>query len=176
MIKLSTLLGLLAVPTVMGAEVVSATPSFSRAMVRSDIETSKAVVIEKCGRNPLLNIEVLDIEPWAPLVKGQPTTIELKGNLQRDITQGATMTVHARWNGIKLIEKTVDICDSIASIAPCPIKAGEFYFKDTMDLPSFLPSGNYQVSISAKTAGGKDNIFCGTVKGSVRADDSEKLN
>lgn len=139
----------------------------SRDLIVSDV--AMAVQIEKCGSNPLLDITSLDISPFAPLVKDKPTTIEFSGYLKKDITRGSKMTVLARWNGIKLIEKTVDICESVKEFATCPIKAGNFHYKDTIDIPQFVPAGNYQISISAKSANGKDNIFCGSIKGTVQS-------
>ncbi len=153
-----------------GVEENSVSPTSSSATTSTPdvVGLSDRVPIRTCGSNPALVINELEISPFRPMRRETPTRFSIRGELKKDITAGATMNVVVRFNGLKLLDKTVDICQSIEDHASCPIRKGKFNYADVVKIPGFVPAGQFEITFSARSGDSKDNIFCGTVTAELR--------
>lgn len=71
---------------------------------------------------------------------GQTLTIEAKGTLTEEITEGAFVLLEVKYGLITLIRQNVDLCEQIENVdLKCPLKKGELTLKKQVELPSQIP-------------------------------------
>lgn len=100
-----------------------------------------------------------------PPKKGEKVKVEVKGKLTGEISKGAKVTYSVKLGLIQLTKKTVDLCDTLASIKDkdipkCPVKAGDIVLSKEHDFPSEAPAGKYTIEAEAVAADGKTTILC----------------
>eukprot|EP01025_Chloroclados_australasicus_P045956 TRINITY_DN50706_c0_g1_i1.p3 TRINITY_DN50706_c0_g1~~TRINITY_DN50706_c0_g1_i1.p3 ORF type:complete len:227 (+),score=31.94 TRINITY_DN50706_c0_g1_i1:44-682(+) len=95
-----------------------------------------------CGSSSdhLKNLQI-SVTPDPPK-KGQDVTIAASGTLDEEVSSGK-ITVEVEFLGIKVVNKTLDLCQTISKYQQCPIKQGPLSVKLTESLPSDAPSGHY---------------------------------
>lgn len=112
------------------------------------VEEPKAVEIVagphfwSCADSPLFEIQKISITPAAP-TPGKPVSISATGT-SKEVISGGTLKYEAGIDGIPLIHQTKQLCDVLkeAHLA-CPVAAGPVDISLDINLPSFIPAGNY---------------------------------
>ena len=72
--------------------------------------------------------------------RGATLVIKASGTLKKDIEAGAYVTVEVKYGYIKLIQKTIDLCENAGQVdLECPVKSGEMILTKEIDLPKAIP-------------------------------------
>lgn len=103
---------------------------------------------ELCNTYQAFKIDSVELLPSAP-VKGRPLTLNVKGFLEKDVTDGSKLMVFFKFMRIDLFRKRYDICNELDNTddAPmkCPIQTGKKTWSYTFDIPNNMPNGNYEI-------------------------------
>ncbi|KAG2217556.1 hypothetical protein INT45_006723, partial [Circinella minor] len=93
-------------------------------------------LIKHCGDdNDLLTIKEIKLNPDPPRA-GEKLTVDFKGTLKEDVSDGTTIEVTVKYGVVQLIKKKFDFCDEASKIdEECPIKKGELNITKDVDLP-----------------------------------------
>ena len=76
-----------------------------------------------------------------PQVAGRDINLVTTGNLKTVVTQGAKMTVQAKFGPIPVMTQTFDICEISAQHGThCPLQPGTQSFYLTVNIPSIAPA------------------------------------
>lgn len=121
------------------------------------------------GENPLvyceaaddyiLDIDYINIKPNPPVI-GQSFTIEAKGDLKQNVTEGAYIKLEVSFGFIKLVQQTVGLCDNVGAVnLTCPIEKGEVKIVKEANIPKEAPPGQYTVKADVYTVDDK-KITC----------------
>ncbi|KAK9459847.1 ML domain-containing protein [Lipomyces oligophaga] len=93
----------------------------------------------------LVDIKYLNINPNPPQ-KGEDLYIEGEGYLYDTITEGAFVEVEVRYGFIRLVKETIDLCEQLEKADhSCPLEKGTIKFSKSVELPSEIPPGKYNV-------------------------------
>ncbi|KAJ3174522.1 Phosphatidylglycerol/phosphatidylinositol transfer protein [Geranomyces variabilis] len=114
---------------------------------------SRDVQIANCGSSSdAFHLTSLDFSPNPP-VSGQPITVHLVGSLDKAIAVGASADVTVSLGFFPVINKHIDICDTLAKAnISCPVAVGPVDIIETMTLPAGIPSGTYTIKLDATNA------------------------
>jgi hypothetical protein len=122
----------------------------------------------KCG-DGIFTINSVDASPY-PLVPGGTTNIVVNGSLSAQFNSG-TYTIAVLSGATQLYSKSGDLC-SLSSKFTCPHQAGPVELTQDFAVPSYAPSGDYTVKISA-VQGDNTAAFCFTFPISIQANKKE---
>eukprot|EP00013_Stygamoeba_regulata_P006865 CAMPEP_0177633866 /NCGR_PEP_ID=MMETSP0447-20121125/3066_1 /TAXON_ID=0 /ORGANISM="Stygamoeba regulata, Strain BSH-02190019" /LENGTH=142 /DNA_ID=CAMNT_0019135555 /DNA_START=183 /DNA_END=611 /DNA_ORIENTATION=- len=101
-----------------------------------------ADVWKSCGSgSDHVKINSVTITPDPPK-KGQSLSITANVTLDEQLTAG-TLHVELKYSIITVLNKTLDLCDTIQPYQACPIAAGNYQRTVSEDLPSDIPAGHY---------------------------------
>jgi len=101
------------------------------------------------------------VVPYPP-VSGQNITILASGSTDETITEG-TVNVDLFFEQVNLLNQTFDLCAILNGLGiTCPISQGPLSFKIGQNLPSGLPTGQYNAIVNANDAKGQE-LFCVSV-------------
>lgn len=107
----------------------------------------------------ILDINYINISPNPPVI-GQSFSIEAKGNLKQNVTEGAYIKLEVSFGFIKLVQQTVGLCDQVGAVnLTCPIEKGEVKIVKEADIPKEAPPGQYTVKADVYTVG-DEKITC----------------
>ncbi|KAJ3153122.1 Phosphatidylglycerol/phosphatidylinositol transfer protein [Geranomyces variabilis] len=111
------------------------------------------VKITNCGSaGDAFHLTSLDFLPNPP-VSGKPITVHLVGSLDKAIAVGASADVTVSLGFFPVINKHIDICDTLAKAnISCPVAVGPVDITETMTLPAGIPSGTYTIKLNANNA------------------------
>jgi len=112
---------------------------------------SSPVLVCDIDAAQILDIKYLKIDPNPP-VKGESLYIEAEGVLSDTIYEGSFVEVEVRYGFIRLVKETIDLCEQMEKAEKsCPIEKGVIKFSKSVDLPSEIPPGKYNVIARAYT-------------------------
>ncbi|KAM0250011.1 hypothetical protein ACHAQJ_008818 [Trichoderma viride] len=104
--------------------------------------------IEYCNADrdgDLIVIEKVDLAPNPPK-PGQALLITASGDVKRTVTKGAYVKVVVKYGLIQLLSTTADLCEQLGNVdLSCPLEPGEMTITKSVDLPSAIPPGTYNV-------------------------------
>ncbi|KAL7933696.1 putative phosphatidylglycerol/phosphatidylinositol transfer protein precursor [Trichoderma chlorosporum] len=104
--------------------------------------------IEYCNANRdgnLIDIKKVDLAPNPPK-PGQELLITASGNVKETITKGAYVKLVVKYGLIQLLSTTADLCDQLGNVdLSCPLEQGQMTITKSVDLPSAIPPGTYNV-------------------------------
>jgi hypothetical protein len=121
------------------------------------------------GENPLvyceatddyiLDIDYINISPNPPVI-GQSFSIEAKGNLKQNVTDGAYIKLEVSFGFIKLVQQTIGLCDQVGAVnLTCPLEKGEVKILKEAEIPKEAPAGQYTVKADVYTVA-NEKITC----------------
>lgn len=91
------------------------------------------------------SVEYIRIKPDPP-VKGESLTVDFKGYLYEEVTEGSTVDVKVKYGAIKLLQKQFDLCEEAKQVnRTCPIEKGDFHLIHTADIPKDIPPVSFEV-------------------------------
>jgi len=113
---------------------------------------------KNCGSSSdLAKVTNAQADMWPPQ-KGKPLSFVANATLAASIPD-ATYEAQVKWNGIKIVDQKGKISDF--KNVTLPIPAGNYGIAKKVDIPSWVPSGQIDVHVSAKsTASGNPQIAC----------------
>lgn len=90
------------------------------------------------------------------MYSGKTLTINASGKVLEKIEQGAYVDVVVKYGLIKLVSTQVDLCEQTkeANIT-CPIEKGDLKVTKSVEIPSPVPIGTYNVHADVYTSTGK---------------------
>jgi len=80
------------------------------------------------------------------------------GSLDEVVSGGSIHSV-TYWNGIKVLDTTLDLCSTMKDQDPCPWQVGSFLFKQTQTMPAGAPSGKYKEVVTV-TDQSQQQVMC----------------
>jgi len=96
-------------------------------------------------QDDILTIKEVVLAPNPPQA-GHDLIIQAKGEISKDIEDGAYILLTVKYGLIKLISTTADLCEQIANVElECPVKKGELEIEKVVSLPGEIPPGKYTV-------------------------------
>lgn len=102
-------------------------------------------------RRDVVEIKRVDLSPNPPL-PGQTLDIKASGTVKKTILPGAYLSVTVKYGLITLVHKTFDLCEQIGNVdLECPIEDGQLEVVKSVDLPSAIPPGTYNVMADVYT-------------------------
>ena len=103
---------------------------------------------ELCDTYQAFKIKSIELNPPAP-IKGEKLTVNINGYLEKEVNEGSQLKMFLKFMKIGLLRKTFDVCDELDNTedAPmkCPIEVGDKSWSYGFDIPSSMPSGDYEV-------------------------------
>ncbi|ODQ64898.1 hypothetical protein NADFUDRAFT_83053 [Nadsonia fulvescens var. elongata DSM 6958] len=128
-------------------------------LANHDIPGDSPVALCDVEDNHLLRIDSVDIFPNPP-VRGENLTINAVGFLAKEIKEGAYVDVEVKFGYIRLLRQQFDLCEQVENIdMKCPLEPGPLSINKTVELPSQIPPGKYNVVARAYTVD-DDQITC----------------
>jgi len=116
-----------------------------------------ADIWSNCGQaSDHLQIDTVTITPDPP-VAGQNITVSASGYLDEIVTNGTVNVVLKYDNFITVVKQTISICESGA--VTCPIAAGQYSQTITELIPSSVPRGQYNGTVTIADQTGSE-IAC----------------
>ncbi|KAJ1567591.1 Phosphatidylglycerol/phosphatidylinositol transfer protein [Cladochytrium tenue] len=107
----------------------------------------------------LLDLTSVDFAP-DPLRRGQEATVALRGVLRRPVADGGVVSVSLKMGPIKLLETSLDLCDTLTSIgSSCPLPEGDLSLSHSFTVPNEVPSGKFTAQVHLKDVKGQ-TISC----------------
>ncbi|KHO00591.1 phosphatidylglycerol / phosphatidylinositol transfer protein [Metarhizium album ARSEF 1941] len=110
--------------------------------------------LEFCNANrdhDVVQIERVDISPNPPQ-PGKPLLVSFKGTVSKTITRGAYAKLVVKYGLIRLLATTLDLCEHAERVdLGCPVEAGTLVVTKSIDMPSAIPPGTYNVLADAYT-------------------------
>ncbi|KDE05689.1 hypothetical protein MVLG_03923 [Microbotryum lychnidis-dioicae p1A1 Lamole] len=107
-----------------------------------------------CGHpTDAIEIDSIKISPDPP-VPGKDLTIYASGTVKTLITYGSYANVVVKLGLIKLVNKTIDVCDELAnanSTLQCPIDPNTYQVEQTVALPAEIPRAKFVVQANVFT-------------------------
>ncbi|UKZ73604.1 hypothetical protein TrVFT333_001252 [Trichoderma virens FT-333] len=68
------------------------------------------------------------------------------GDVKKTVTQGAYVKVTVKYGLIQLLTTTADLCEQLGNVdLSCPLETGKMTITKSVDLPSAIPPGTYNV-------------------------------
>ncbi|OAQ96684.1 hypothetical protein LLEC1_02206 [Akanthomyces lecanii] len=93
----------------------------------------------------LVNVQKIDIAQNPPKA-GKPLQITLAAEVRKEIAAGAYVKVTVKYGLIQLLSTTADFCEQLGNVdMKCPLEAGQLTVTKSVDLPSVIPPGTYNV-------------------------------
>jgi len=130
------------------------------------------IPFDNCGQaGDKATVSKITATPFPP-VKGQDITVDVTGTVSEDVTTGSQYVITVTFDGIQLLQKNGDLC-TLSPKVPCPIKAGSLDVSDTLNVPSFAPSGNYGIQVSA-TDQNNNELLCVSIQLQIGMDEEEE--
>jgi len=135
--------------------------------------TPTPVPYTNCGSaSDLLTIQSVLADPFPP-VKGQDLTVSVVAQLASAVQEG-NYTIAVNFLGIPIFSKSGDIC-SLDKSHPCPFAQGPYNLSKSVNLPSFVPSGSYDIQITAvSTAPTQAEMTCVKLSVTINSDAKPK--
>ncbi|KAH6607765.1 putative phosphatidylglycerol/phosphatidylinositol transfer protein precursor [Trichoderma cornu-damae] len=104
--------------------------------------------IEFCNANhdgDLIQIRKVDLAPNPPK-PGESLLITASGDVKRTIDKGAYVKLTVKYGLIQLLSTTADLCEQLGNVdLSCPLESGTLTVTKSVDLPSAIPPGTYNV-------------------------------
>ncbi|KAI8068202.1 ML domain-containing protein [Gongronella butleri] len=110
--------------------------------------------ISFCNGNskPLISVEHVAVKPET-LKAGQRVSVYAQGEIRRALQTGSYVTISAKKGIFTVFNKTIDLCHLLAKVkSTCPVRSGPFVFDKAFNIPSFIPSGHYDLTAHVYTA------------------------
>jgi len=118
-----------------------------------------------CGLpTDVIQIESLTISPDPP-EPGKNLTVTVSATATERIEKGATADVTVKIGLVKLLTKTLDICDEAEKAnadIQCPVEEGHHTVVQTVALPKEIPPAKFLVSVRAYTVD-EDDLACADI-------------
>ncbi|KFG81973.1 phosphatidylglycerol [Metarhizium anisopliae] len=118
--------------------------------------------LEFCNSNrdhDAVQIEKVDISPNPPK-PGKPLLVTFKGDVKKQIADGAYVKLVVKYGLIQLLSTTADFCEQTQNVdLNCPLEPGKMVIMKSIDMPSVIPPGTYNVLADAYTDD-DENISC----------------
>ncbi|KID85682.1 phosphatidylglycerol / phosphatidylinositol transfer protein [Metarhizium guizhouense ARSEF 977] len=118
--------------------------------------------LEFCNSNrdhDAVQIDKVDISPNPPK-PGKPLLVTFKGDVKKKIAHGAYVKVVVKYGLIQLLSTTADFCEQTQNVdLSCPLEPGKMVITKSIDMPSVIPPGTYNVLADAYTDE-DENISC----------------
>jgi len=107
----------------------------------------------------LIVIEKVDLAPNPPK-PGKSLDITASGQVKQSITKGAYVQLTVKYGLIKLLSTTADLCEQLGNVdLSCPLEPGKMTLTKSVDLPSAIPPGTYNVLADVYSAD-DEHITC----------------
>ncbi|RFU73150.1 phosphatidylglycerol phosphatidylinositol transfer [Trichoderma arundinaceum] len=104
--------------------------------------------IEFCDANrdsDLITIDKVDLSPSTPK-PGKALLITATGEVNKRVAKGAYVKVVVKYGLIQLLATTADLCEQLGNVdLSCPLEPGKMTITKSVDLPSAIPPGTYNV-------------------------------
>ena len=71
--------------------------------------------------------------------------------MREDMEYGAFMSMTIKLGLIKLMSKTIDLCEDETYKIDCPLKKGDFTIVKSLDLPREVPPGKFSIDLDGYT-------------------------
>ncbi|KAL7949947.1 putative phosphatidylglycerol/phosphatidylinositol transfer protein precursor [Trichoderma barbatum] len=95
--------------------------------------------------NDLITIQKVDLAPNPPK-PGKALLITASGDVKKTVTEGAYVKVTVKYGLIQLLSTTADLCEQLGNVdLSCPLEEGKMTLTKSVDLPSAIPPGTYNV-------------------------------
>lgn len=93
----------------------------------------------------LVTISRVDLSPNPPL-PGKKLDITATGTVHKRIEDGAYIKIVVKYGLIRLLSTTLDLCEHLNEVdMECPVEPGDLSLTKSVDLPSQIPPGKYNV-------------------------------
>ncbi|KAL7785194.1 putative phosphatidylglycerol/phosphatidylinositol transfer protein precursor [Trichoderma ceciliae] len=93
----------------------------------------------------IIVIEKVDLAPNPPK-PGKALLITASGNVKHTVTAGAYVKLTVKYGLIQLLSTTADLCEQLGNVdLSCPLEPGKTTITKSVDLPSAIPPGTYNV-------------------------------
>ncbi|ESX01809.1 hypothetical protein KL918_004780 [Ogataea parapolymorpha] len=100
----------------------------------------------------LLKLTHVDVLPNPP-ERGTNLTIVARGDLSKQVDEGAYVEVDVTYGYIKLLHQTYDLCEELPNVdMECPLKKDSYDLTKIVEIPNEVPPGTYTVIARAFTA------------------------
>jgi len=126
------------------------------------VSANVPVPYTSCATGPEhVTLTSVSASAW-PTVKGSNLVVDLAGNIDEILT-GGTYEVKVSFDYIPVIDKTGNLADLNVTF---PLPVGPISLQDTFSLPSGLPSGHIDVTITAADSHGSQ-LLCVAVSSDI---------